>query len=210
VRRIVCLSIMAIFLAGCAATAKVSAPAAQTQVNEAHRKGIKDLPKIVTWKDIKWHQPWWLYAVCFVFFQVVIRTFLLAFKTAFMRTQEKNQEGRWKIFWALFFSRRESPEENDYYLPVFLGTIEQIFYPFFIIMGRWDFIGAWIGIKTAAQWTHWKEHRHVYMRFLVGNALVVLASFILSQFIEIKRDCFKPGKSCDKHEATAMSSSLVN
>src|SRR5213594_2446654 len=51
----------------------------------------------------------------------------------------------------------------------------------FVLMaaGLWTYIGAWVAFKTAAQYRHWGESRSMFNRFLAGNALVLILSFLI-------------------------------
>jgi hypothetical protein len=61
--------------------------------------------------------------------------------------------------------------------PSIVGTLELIAYPILMRAGAWTVIGAWLAFKTAAQWDAWKQGRAAYNQFLIGNALVLGASF---------------------------------
>jgi hypothetical protein len=63
-------------------------------------------------------------------------------------------------------------------------------YPLAVMTDRSDFIGLWLLLKVAGQWPRWgfptgntpsvedlDEGRRRYARFLIGNALTVMASF---------------------------------
>ena len=66
--------------------------------------------------------------------------------------------------------------------------MELSLYPFLIATGQWLSIGRWPGM-TAAGW-RWQTKedteaymREAYMRFFLGNALVIVCSFILAHMI---------------------------
>ncbi len=67
----------------------------------------------------------------------------------------------------------------DYWHPFFLGTFELLAYPILMKTDNWQFIGAWLAFKTLAQWKAWSEDRVSFNRFLIGNALVLLLSFLI-------------------------------
>ena len=69
-------------------------------------------------------------------------------------------------------------DQNDCLRPFFLGLIEFATYPVLMVTGNWSFIGAWLMFKTLAQWKTWAEHRDVFNRFLIGNALVIILSLM--------------------------------
>ena len=68
---------------------------------------------------------------------------------------------------------------DDYLYPYYLGFLEFLSYPVLIAADLWPFIGAWLAIKTAGQWEHWKKSRHSFNRFLIGNALVIVLSLLV-------------------------------
>ena len=72
---------------------------------------------------------------------------------------------------------------DDYWLTVILGSVELFVFPVLIYLGKWSFIGAWIGIKTASTWGPWRKTRTAYTRFLLGNILVLIGSFYLLRFM---------------------------
>lgn len=198
VRKIVCLSVFVIILAGCAATTQMTP--AVPQASESIQRCFEIPARSLSLKDITILFPW-MYAVSILIYQLFIRSILTVLKTGSVRN---DKEGRLATFLDLFFNRRPSRngaegaarEENDHFLPVCLGIIEMVFFPVFIAIGKWEFIAAWIGIKTAAQWTQWSKSRPSYMRFLIGSSLVVLASIFLSSFVQVNKDHMHSSEIC--------------
>src|SRR5712692_6699599 len=70
-------------------------------------------------------------------------------------------------------------ELDDYLYPFYLGFIELLSYPVLMAADFWSFIGAWLAFKTLGQWEHWKKSRHMFNRFLIGNALVIILSVLI-------------------------------
>ena len=70
---------------------------------------------------------------------------------------------------------------RDYWHPAILGFLELLAYPIFITNHRIAYIGAWLTLKTVAQWSEWAKNRGSFNRFLIGNALVIGGAFFLSQ-----------------------------
>lgn len=70
-------------------------------------------------------------------------------------------------------------ELDDYLYPFYLGVIEFLSYPVLMAADLWPFIGLWLAFKTVGQWEHWKESRHTFNRFLIGNALVLILSLLI-------------------------------
>ena len=135
-----------------------------------------------------------LYIFYIFIISIFIRAVMIMFKTAAIRQGEQDGDGdkfsdkykdRRDLFGKLFISRGKNRKLDDYFLPTILGSIELFVYPIIMSLGEWSFIIAWIGIKTAAHWKGWGESRTPYMRFLVGNALVLIASVFLTPLIEI-------------------------
>src|SRR5881398_57296 len=68
---------------------------------------------------------------------------------------------------------------DDYLYPYYLGFLEFLSYPVLMAADLWPFIGVWLAFKTAGQWEHWKKSRHMFNRFLIGNALVIILSLLI-------------------------------
>lgn len=79
--------------------------------------------------------------------------------------------------------------------PAIMGVCESIMYPMALFFGKLEFIGVWLAIKVAGQWSRWNpvpqggsaseenversnEGRRRYAAFLVGNALSIMAACI--------------------------------
>lgn len=78
----------------------------------------------------------------------------------------------WKpVFRNCFFS-------ISHFYPLVIGALELITYPVLMRSGAWFIIGAWIGFKTVANYEDWKTRRDIFNVFLIGNALVVIASYL--------------------------------
>jgi hypothetical protein len=88
-----------------------------------------------------------------------------------------------KKFVPRFLGRRIWPfrEMSDYWHPSVLGFLELLVFPVLMTVGAWTAIGAWFTLKTVAQWENWKTSRHMFNRFLIGNALLLIAAYILAR-----------------------------
>src|SRR3569623_1149187 len=81
-------------------------------------------------------------------------------------------------YWlAVWLSFRGVPPKGssfpaDYWYTFVLGSFEMAAYPVLIATHSWTVIGAWIGLKTVAQWSAWNSDRATFNLFLIGNALV--------------------------------------
>jgi hypothetical protein len=83
------------------------------------------------------------------------------------------------------FSDFKHQDKSDYWYNFWLGLLEILSYPILMVTGSWTIIGAWIGFKAVAQWKAWNENRAPFQRFLIGNALVVLVSFlVMTRFVK--------------------------
>jgi hypothetical protein len=91
-----------------------------------------------------------------------------------------------KNLWRDFIGRSLNLKPRDYLVPMYIGTIELLIYPLLISLNAWQAVGGWIAIKTAAGW-RWQTAGDAqgYMRFLLGNALVIFLSFLLAQMIHV-------------------------
>jgi hypothetical protein len=76
---------------------------------------------------------------------------------------------------------QESPQSPDYWLNTVLGLLELVAFPILMAAGAWVPVGAWITLKTVAQWDVWKKNRTTFNRFLIGNALVLGISVALAK-----------------------------
>ena len=67
---------------------------------------------------------------------------------------------------------------GDYLTPYVLGGIELMTYPVLFAAGLDLYVGAWLGLKAAAQYRHWSADRGAFAAFLVGNALVLMFAYV--------------------------------
>ena len=72
---------------------------------------------------------------------------------------------------------------HDNWLGFVLGLIEIAMFSILIGFGKFELIGAWLVLKTVPGWKRWGKDRNVYTRFLIGNGLVIILSFILANWI---------------------------
>jgi len=80
----------------------------------------------------------------------------------------------------------------DLWSPALVGLCESIMYPTVLLIDKAEFIGVWLAVKVAGQWVRWgsespsnlsksetremlNEGRRRFNRFLVGNALSIMA-----------------------------------
>lgn len=138
---------------------------------------------------------------------LVVRIVSSFFRVCEFRAIEKKRFGLNETFckqlWNSFLGcplDRWKPESGDYWHPFILGILETASYPILIITGFWQAIGAWLTFKTLGQWKHWADHRASFNRFLIGNALIIIMSFLI-----VKCDC----DIVTKQEENAVTKSKV-
>lgn len=136
--------------------------------------------------------PKWLYInepIWGVLARAVISSAIIRIALVLLRVPlaDKTIKGR---FWILLKGFRpvtrkiqvvNGPKEilPDYWHPFWLGFLELCAFPYFILGGKPDYIGAWIALKTLAQWKVWQNDRTVFNLFLIGQALVLIFSYII-------------------------------
>jgi hypothetical protein len=129
-----------------------------------------------------WHNVKLLcYVLTAIIFSLIIRLVLSHFSAVHLSYIEdfKYRDG----FRAAFCGKIDHSwkkglrQRSDFGIPFLLGTIELLAYPILLATGAVTVIGAWLGLKTVAQWSTWKEQRYTFNRFLLGNALVIAASY---------------------------------
>jgi uncharacterized membrane protein len=69
-------------------------------------------------------------------------------------------------------------QARDLWLNSAIGIAELTAYPVLMVTDHLGVIGAWLTLKTVAQWKVWAESRIVFNRFLIGNILVVFVAFL--------------------------------
>ena len=138
--------------------------------------------------QINIENPIW-YIICVIFSAIIIRAILCIFKAFAITNGELDNpemkikwkgEKYWPMFFSSFWSNKNHVTIDDYWLPAIVGFAELLVYPFLMSLGKWLFIGAWIGVKTASSWGGWHHYRTAYNRFLLGNMLSLIFSIILA------------------------------
>lgn len=80
-----------------------------------------------------------------------------------------------------FFGIHGEFQQRDWGQTYFLGLFEILAYPLLMKADRWDGIAWWISLKTVPHWKQWLSKGESYVRFFLGNALVLTASYLLAQ-----------------------------
>ena len=144
-----------------------------------------------------------LYSLYIYCWSIAIRLFLTFFKSAAIghgEAETRDEEGlivdaetakfrtwtRGDRYFYSFFNLGNHKNTDDYWLPAIIGSLELAMYPIFMqTYDKWYYIvGGWVTIKAAARWGKWKESRTPYNRFLLGNLIVIIISYLfLKNFI---------------------------
>lgn len=100
------------------------------------------------------------------------------------------------------FALHTSESIPDIWSSTFVGLCESVMYPTALLVGKSEFIAFWLAIKVAAGWLRWtgidtnrskqggkltdlNEARRHFNRFLVGNALSIMAAVVTYGFLKI-------------------------
>ena len=81
------------------------------------------------------------------------------------------------------FARKEGRYEPNFWYTALIGTAELAAYPVQMQTGSFTAIGAWIGLKTIAQWKVWQTDRSTFNLFLIGNILTLAGGYHLTRFV---------------------------
>ncbi|MBW8003530.1 MAG: hypothetical protein FVQ80_16200 [Planctomycetes bacterium] len=116
----------------------------------------------------------------------VFKTFALRDGESFNLKKYEDQDSYYALlklswcdtFWRSFigFSKKHW-YYRDYLLGALIGLAELITYPFLLSKGKWQIVGGWIAIKTAAQWSVWIRSRTTFNRFLLANIIILAVSY---------------------------------
>jgi hypothetical protein len=115
------------------------------------------------------------YLFAAVIFSLAIRAVLSCLKALSIK-----KLGKLKLFGPRFtacFYGNRGKQWADYWYPFWIGCFELVSFPLFMQLEKWNFIGAWIALKTLPQWKVWIDGRTAFNRYLIGNALILLFSF---------------------------------
>ena len=84
-----------------------------------------------------------------------------------------------KIFWQSFWSNSGDVRIDDHWLPLLIGVVELLVFPFLMVQGYWKALIGWIGVKALSSWGG-KNTRTAYNRFLFGNIITLSASVFIA------------------------------
>lgn len=118
----------------------------------------------------------WCYGVWVVAFAFAIRVFLSFLKAIEAHTNRPSLSFG-DLWWWKFKGKKG---HSDYWQPFVMGLVELGTFPVLMAIGKFEYIGAWVGFKVVAQAVLWKEQRNVFSRFLIGTALCLLGSYWLA------------------------------
>ena len=139
-------------------------------------------------RNLKMPDCWWAYVLTVLAVVAIIRA-IHAFIRATERCGMPGERSFWKNFGFYYlgfgFGDPLQPERggaNDYLQPAILGVGELFVYPILMASGLTPYIGAWLGFKVIPRLASWSTWRNAYQRFLIGNALVLIASYVLMRY----------------------------
>src|SRR5262249_36843457 len=123
--------------------------------------------------------PAWAYSLAVLFLALFTRLILALLRGVEFWAQDQDHKGFWQHVFRYFRGLDPNPEKGDYWVPFILGLLEALAYPVLMVTENWMLVGAWITLKTLAQWEKWKEKRPVFNRFLVGNAVILIGAYVV-------------------------------
>jgi hypothetical protein len=121
-----------------------------------------------------WHVPgrYLLYAIAL---GLVVRVFMAGLRAI----ERPSSKPYFPTMFAQILGRGSHNLVADYWYPFIIGTLELLAYPIILKTGNLNVVGAWLGLKTLAQWKVWGENRVYFNRFLIGNAIVLIISALV-------------------------------
>src|SRR5438309_11146376 len=129
-----------------------------------------------------WHVMWFEYLLYGLALQLGVRICMSLLSALYLR-HDSTGERYWRLFiytLAGVHHGGRTDIKSDLWFPFFLGLIEIYCYPVLMVASAWTAIGAWIGLKTVAEWSRWTADRLLFHRYLIGTALVVVLSLALT------------------------------
>jgi hypothetical protein len=135
---------------------------------------------------------WLCYIGLAAFFGAVIRSTMSFFRTIEYRHPPRinldnepqspavNQRSFLEDLSRDFFGCHPHAAQRDWTQTFWLGLFELIVYPILIVSDHPNGIGWWIGLKTVPHWQQWLSHNESYVRFFLGNAMVIAASWLIA------------------------------
>jgi hypothetical protein len=135
----------------------------------------------------------WAFSSCYIAAAIVAQLAIMVISSTLRASEQishplsdPTSEGRkypsWPELWIEFrfvFCGYFTPH-MDRLIPLCIGVTELFIYPTAMHYGAWNYIGAWIALKTLPHWTRWTRKRAVFNRYLLGNALVLIASYLIA------------------------------
>lgn len=119
---------------------------------------------------------------CYILYAAIASLFLRG-ALSFLRAVEGGKIGLGKRFWIAFcgFGDNSSVPANDYWQTFLLGFLEISIFPVLITINKPEYVAGWLVLKTLPQWKYWSDKRNIYNRFLIGNAGILLISWLLAR-----------------------------
>jgi hypothetical protein len=94
--------------------------------------------------------------------------------------EEKFLAKCWRRFKGVSKAKFVVEGTPDFWHPFALGLLELAAFPIAVAVGAWPGVAAWFTLKTVAQWDAWKQNRHMFNRFLIGNLLLVILAWFMA------------------------------
>lgn len=139
-------------------------------------------------------ERWWCYLGAALFLSLFVRachSLLRAFKVYHTHVPSISY---WGAVWQCF---RGYPDlgfkiHADYWYTFILGFAELAFYPVLIKAAAWTAIGAWVGLKSVAQWKVWADDRATFNLFLIGTVGNLILAFALAPMVGVTPTAANP------------------
>ncbi len=122
----------------------------------------------------------------------------IRFVTTLLRAWRANVEDDapfWKAFGRIYLgigarqfqasldNEDREKHRGDYLAAAILAFLELLAYPVLIKAMLYTYVGAWVALKVIARYESWKSDRGSVTRFLIGNAAVLILSFMIAQVL---------------------------
>ena len=122
-------------------------------------------------------------SIWFYLLYAAIGSLVLRLVLSFLRAVEVPKDQWGAKFKVAFRGFGESGENaaNDYWQACLLGFLEICTLPVLIAINKPEYVAGWLILKTLPQWKRWSEARNVYNRFLIGNAGMLLISWLMAR-----------------------------
>jgi hypothetical protein len=90
------------------------------------------------------------------------------------------------LFLSSIFKLKPWTTRENLFPPAIIGLFESVMYPIFFLLGKPEYIGAWLALKVAGSWKQWQEDaeaRRRFYKFLIGNLVTISIATLVYIFI---------------------------